>query len=129
MFSLPQLQNRRPNRVTAHYDGENSEHQLQRWAFELVCVFAADPRAQRQQSANDERGFEVHVVFFVVFPHRARAKGQKQDRQAGSGRFVLRKSEDVNQRRHDNQAAADAEKTRRDARNESGEKKSWPVHD
>lgn len=122
------LGKRRENGEAAHDNRENAEGQLKSRAFQIVGVFAADPRSQSEQNADDGGGAPVHVAALAVFDDRTQTQWRQQNRKAGSGRFVLGKSGDVDKRRHDDESAADAEKARRDARHKSGQQQFENKH-
>ena len=91
------------------------------WAAHFVGVFAAKPAADEQHRGDDGGCAQIDIAVLRVLVNRADSQRRQQANQTCARRFVLRKTQDVNQRGNDDKSAADAKKTRRDTGNESNE--------
>lgn len=92
----------------------------------LIREVSANPRTEEHGRGQNDGGLNIYVSVPVIFECGGETDRREQQRKRRSGRHVLRETGPINKRRYDDNAAADAEKPRRDAAENTDNHKHEP---
>jgi len=101
--------------VHAKTADQEPKEEAERGPRHLVCDVGATSRAHEHGGGENDGRPHVNVAVPVIFECGGETDGRKQYRKGRSRGHMLRETGPIDQRRYDDDAATDAEETRRDA--------------